>query len=32
MKLAAFLAFGLGMGLAVWAVREGLIPPASREE
>lgn len=31
MKLAAFLAFGIGMGLAIWAVREGLAPPAPRE-
>ena len=31
MKLAALLAFGIGMGLAVWAVREGLLPSASQE-
>ena len=31
MKAAAFLAFGIGIGLAIWAVREGLIAPTSRK-
>ena len=31
MKPAAFFAFGIGMGLDIWAARERVIAPAARE-